>query len=139
MSRTPRTVSVLARIGALPLALALAGCLGERTTTGTATPDPRLAGPVRTPPPFDLIGRWSFSAVAGPTCTMNFTSGGVGEGGIQPGGGCPGNFYQSRKWTYENGVLFIRNHTGETLAQMRAGAGGFSGQATTGQQVSLAR
>ncbi|MEA2933910.1 MAG: hypothetical protein QOD74_556 [Variibacter sp.] len=70
---------------------------------------------------------------------MTFTSSAVGEGGIQPGGGCPGNFYQSRKWTYEDGVLFIRNHTGDTLAQMRSGANGFSGQATTGQQVTLSR
>ena len=33
-------------------------------------------------------------------------------GAIAPEGGCPGNFYTSRKWTIEQGSLVIRDHTG---------------------------
>ncbi|HUC50939.1 MAG TPA: hypothetical protein VMA30_16285, partial [Xanthobacteraceae bacterium] len=68
-----------------------------------------VAAPSTVPPPVDIAGRWQFSAAAGGACTMNF--GGAPGGGapspapqgtIAPGGGCPGNFFMSRKWTFEN-------------------------------------
>ena len=58
---------------------------------------------------------------------------GAGEGTIAPEGGCPGNFYTSRKWTFEQGALVIRDHNGQPLAQLAlAGPGRFEGKATNG-------
>jgi hypothetical protein len=72
---------------------------------------------------------------------MNFgASPGAGEGTIAPEGGCPGNFFTSRKWTFEQGGLIIRDHTGQSLALLAlAGSNRFEGQASNGQAVSLAR
>jgi hypothetical protein len=65
---------------------------------------------------------------------------GVAEGAIRPEGGCPGKFFTSRKWTFENGALTIRSHTGEALAQVREIVSGrFEGQTSNGQPVSLVR
>ena len=63
-----------------------------------------------------------------------------GEGTIAPEGGCPGNFYTSRKWTFEQGSLVIRDHNGQPLGQLaQAAPGRFDGKATNGQQVLLSR
>ena len=72
---------------------------------------------------------------------MNFGSApGAAEGTIAPEGGCPGNFFTSRKWVFEDAGLLIRDHTGQPLAQLAfAPPGRFDGQATTGQAVSLGR
>jgi hypothetical protein len=65
---------------------------------------------------------------------------GAGEGTIRPEGGCPGNFFTSRKWTYEDDALILRNHNSEALGQLRpSGPAGFTGDAANGQQVSLSR
>lgn len=124
------------------LALTLSACNGDRMagfggTTG-ATPPP-VQGP--SPPPFDLNGRWVLSSTAGGSCGMTFVgSPGVGEGTIRPEGGCPGNFFTSRKWTFEDGALIVRNHNSEPLGQLRpAGPARFAGDATNGQQVALSR
>jgi hypothetical protein len=72
---------------------------------------------------------------------MNFGAGaGAAEGTIAPEGGCPGNFFTSRKWAYEENGLVIRDHTGQPLARLALGSTGrFDGQATGGQAVSLGR
>jgi hypothetical protein len=109
----------------------LTGCLGNR---GSGTPTPAAA------PPPDLAGRWTFTAEGSAGCAMNFTAAQGAEGGIRPEGGCPGIFYTSRKWSFEDGGLVIRDHTGAPLARLRtASPGRFEGQATTGQQVTLTR
>ena len=65
---------------------------------------------------------------------------GAAEGSIAPEGGCPGNFFTSRKWIFQEGGLTIQDHTGQTLAQLvLAGSSRFEGQASNGQAVSLAR
>jgi hypothetical protein len=70
---------------------------------------------------------------------MNFGAG-EAEGTIAPEGGCPGNFYTSRKWTFEQGSLVIRDHNGQPLGQLALAAPGrFDGKATTGQPVVLTR
>jgi hypothetical protein len=79
---------------------------------------------------------------SGPTqCGMNF--GGTAEapeGTIAPEGGCPGNFYTSRKWIFEQGSLMVRDHTGAQLGQLAlAGPGRFEGKATNGAPLTLAR
>ena len=40
------------------------------------------------------------------------------QGTIAPEGGCPGSFFTSRKWTFEHGALIIRDHKGESLAEL---------------------
>ena len=61
------------------------------------------------------------------------------EGTIAPEGGCPGKFYMSRKWTYEGGSLVMRDHNGQTLAQLSNDGASFEGKATGGEPVTLMR
>ena len=64
----------------------------------------------------------------------------AGEGTIAPEGGCPANFFTSRKWTFEQGALVIRDHNGQPLGQLAQSAPGrFDGKAASGQQVLLSR
>jgi hypothetical protein len=59
------------------------------------------------------------------------------QGTIEPGAGCPGNFFTSRKWTFEHGALVIRNHKDEPLAQLAFSAGRFEGHETGGSGGAL--
>ena len=62
------------------------------------------------------------------------------EGSIAPAGGCPFNFYTSRKWTYTEAGLTIRDHTAQTLAQLApAGPNRFEGKTGSGQDIALSR
>jgi hypothetical protein len=73
-------------------------------------------------------------------CLMTFTAApAAAEGTIAPAGGCPANFFTSRKWTFERGRLIIRDHKGEPLAELSFEAGHFQGNATGGGSVGLAR
>jgi hypothetical protein len=64
----------------------------------------------------------------------------VTEGTIAPAGGCPFNFFTSRKWSYTVAGLTIRDHTGQTLAQLApVGADRFDGKTGAGQDVALSR
>ena len=51
-----------------------------------------------------------------------------GQGTIAPEGGCPGNFFTSRQWTFESGSLIIRDFQSRPLAQLSYSGGGFQGQ-----------
>jgi Protease inhibitor Inh len=106
----------------------------------TASPLVQPTGRIR-PPPVNMAGRWTLSSPGAGTCAMNFGGApGAGEGTIAPEGGCPGNFFTSRKWVFEDAGLLIRDHTGQPLAQLAfAPPSRFDGQATTGRPVSLAR
>ena len=110
----------------------LAGC-----TTGARAP----VAPARSEPPPDMAGRWMLSAASGGACAVSLTGApGASEGAVRPEGGCPGNFFTSRKWSFEGGALILRNHNNEPLGQLTMAAPGrFEGQATGGQPVSLAR
>ena len=57
---------------------------------------------------------------------------GAAEGSIAPAGGCPGNFFTSRKWTYEHDMLIIRDHKGELLVELAFANGRFEGKTTNG-------
>lgn len=118
------------------VALALAGCAGEQAITARRQPVRATA-----PPPEPMAGRWQLAAAGASQCNMTF--GGTpdtGEGTIAPEGGCPGNFYTSRKWTFEQGSLVIRDHNSAPLGQLAlASPGRFDGKATNGQQVTLTR
>lgn len=135
---------------ALAAAIMLASlphCGGDRLSSpNSAAPGERATGSARqaqqpTPPPVPMAGRWILASPNDGMCGMNFGSTpGAGEGTIAPEGGCPGKFFTSRKWTFEQGSLVIRDHTGQPLAQLAmAEPGRFEGQATSGISVSLAR
>jgi hypothetical protein len=125
----------------------LAGCGNERFAAldnappggsqGSASP----AAGARVAPPFNLAGRWTLSSPGAGSCTI--TLGGAqdaSEGSIAPGGGCPFNFFTSRKWTFEDTGMVIRDHNAQALAQLsQAGANRLEGKATSGQVIVLSR
>jgi hypothetical protein len=87
-----------------------------------------------------MAGRWKFTAGSGGACNMTFGGApGASEGTIAPAGGCPGNFFTSRKWTFDHDALTIRNHKGEPLAELAFAGGHFEGHETNGATVSLSR
>jgi Protease inhibitor Inh len=124
------TVIAMAALGLL------SGCASEQATTGAPVSATRYGAP-----PEPMGGRWQLSAPGQSQCVMNFNAGTAeGEGTIAPEGGCPGNFFTSRKWTFEQGALVIRDHTGAPLGQLAlASPGRFDGKATNGQPVLLSR
>ena len=115
----------------------LAGCSSNVAPIGGGGP----TAPARSDPPPDMAGSWMLSAASGGACGVSLTGApGASEGAMRPEGGCPGNFFTSRKWTFEGGALVIRNHNNEPLGKLTMAAPGrFEGQATGGQPVSLAR
>lgn len=117
---------------AIVLAAALSACSVE---PAQQTPAPGAAAPL-SPPPVALTGAWQFAAATGGSCVMNFGSApgsgpraaAPGQGTIAPEGGCPGNFFTSRRWTFEAGSLIIRDFQDRPLAQLSYAGGGFQGQ-----------
>jgi hypothetical protein len=138
LMRKASTQSAMLAISA-GMAMGLAACSGTGLT-GSA-PAPEAAPTAASAAPSDIAGRWALTA-GGATCAMNLTPAtGPAEGGVRPEGGCAGNFYTTRKWTFESGSLILRDHNGKPLAQMKLLAQGrFEGQSTAGgQAVSLVR
>jgi hypothetical protein len=149
--RAARLIGVLSMLGML-IGCAERISLGTGGTTGNSEPLPAApTGPVSgaplstagapRPPPVNMAGRWTLTSPGSPGCAMNFGGApGAAEGSIAPEGGCPGNFFTSRKWLFEENGLVIRDHTGQPLARLALGAAGrFEGQSTGGQPVALAR
>ena len=133
----------MVRASALLLAAAaLAGCNGERSGLNIGTPV-REGAPARpSPPPVNMAGRWMLSSPGRGQCNMTFgaSAPNTTEGTIAPEGGCPGQFYTSRKWTFDSAGLVIRDHNGQPLGQLATGEGGrFDGQASGGDAVTLMR
>jgi hypothetical protein len=124
------------RASALALAgLALAGCGGGLSLSGVSN------APQAAPPPaVSMAGRWLLSSPGRGQCHMTFGGDATGvEGTIRPEGGCPGKFFTSRKWTFEQGNLVMRDHTGQPLAQLSDNGGNFDGKAASGELVTLSR
>jgi hypothetical protein len=98
-------------------------------------------GSVAAAPPVSLAGRWTLSSTGTGSCAMTFgANANATEGTIAPAGGCPFNFYTSRKWTYAETGLTIRDHTAQTLAQLApAGPNRFEGKTSSGQDIVLSR
>src|SRR5271166_2818003 len=128
------------------LLLSLAAVSACTSTSQLASPpseqavaSPPPAPPPPQPPPIDVAGRWRLAAASG-ACLMTLAATpGAAEGTIAPAGGCPGNFFTSRKWTFEHDKLIIRDHKSEALAELSFSAGRFQGQATGGESVTLGR
>jgi hypothetical protein len=127
--------------------LALGACtntarFGGQPETAAAPPPPPPSAPEpapTAPPPVDLAGKWRLSA-AGGACTMTFTDeAGATDGKIAPAGGCPANFFMSRKWTYEQGALIVRDFKGQALTDLTFNSDHFEGKDADGGQIMLAR
>ncbi len=107
----------------------------QPTSPPAAAPEPAPAQP----PPVDLAGKWKLSG-AGGACLMTLTDEpGSTDGKIAPAGGCPGNFFMSRKWSYQHAALTIRDFKGQALAELSFADGHFEGQASGGGSMTLAR
>jgi hypothetical protein len=128
--------AVFATLLIVPL---LAGCWStDRPAVETAAVN---TGAAATAPPVDLAGRWTLSAVGSGSCAMTLgAQTGATEGSIAPAGGCPFNFFTGRKWSYTTAGLNIRDHNGQTLAQLSpAGPDRFEGKTNAGQEIALSR
>jgi hypothetical protein len=122
--------------------LAVAGCSGvgrdwPGSSAAPMAPAPAMPGA----PPVNLAGRWLLSSPSRGQCHMTFGSAAptAVEGTIAPEGGCPGKFYMSRKWTYDQTGLTMRDHKGQPLAQLSSEDGSYQGKATSGEPVTLLR
>ena len=109
------------------------------TTTATASIAP-VAAP-RGGPPIEMSGRWVLAATGSSSCGMVFNStAGALEGTVAPEGRCPGKLLNTRKWTFEQNSLVLRNHNGDPLAQLVSSEPGrLEGRSMTGDSISLTR
>jgi hypothetical protein len=138
MTRRFATLSVIA------CAALLAACGGnERPTVDNGAPGgmPASAGSAPAAPPVSLAGKWTLSSPGTGSCAMTFgATPDATEGTIAPAGGCPFNFFTSRKWNYTAAGLVIRDHNAQVLAQLTpAGPSRFEGKTGSGQDVALSR
>jgi len=125
-------VVVRAAIGVFAL-LTLTGCAGEQFSLGSSAPAPA-------PVDDSMTGRWILSSPNSPSCGLEF-GGAVGAraGSVAPDGGCPGNFYMSRRWAIESGVLTITGQESQPLAQLKVVGTRFEGQSSAGTPITLSR
>jgi hypothetical protein len=115
--------------GGILIASLLAGCAGG--PLGDAAPAAAAT---------DMSGRWILAAPNAPTCGLNFGGApGAQNGRVVPEGGCPGNFFTSRRWTLEQGALMIDDDENQPLARLSFAGGRYEGQATAGMLVTLTR
>ncbi|MCX7311561.1 MAG: AprI/Inh family metalloprotease inhibitor [Hyphomicrobiales bacterium] len=128
--------------------LGLAGCGGMSSFdfSGSSSQPVKMepaigAAGVPSPPPVSVAGRWLLSSPGRGQCHMTFGSASPSatEGTIAPEGGCPGKFFTSRKWTYDQSGLTVRDHNGQPLAQLANDGPAFQGKSTGGEPVSLLR
>ncbi|MBV1697127.1 MAG: AprI/Inh family metalloprotease inhibitor [Hyphomicrobiales bacterium] len=132
MQRRSRQAAIAAAI--LVVFATVGGCASNPPPEAEAAAAPPAPPPPPPPPPVDLAGRWRFTAVGAGACFMKFgAEPGAIQGTIAPEGGCPGKYFTSRKWTYEHGLLIIRNHKDEPLAQLS-----FAGDRFQGHEGNLA-
>ncbi len=132
-----------AKAGIAMLVLAVLSACSSQLAATRPAPQPSArppSPPPPTPPPVDLAGRWKLTAASGGVCFMNFGAAtGAAQGTIAPEGGCPDNFFTSRKWTFEHGSLVMRSYKGEPLARLTFVGGHFEGRETNGTALTLAR
>jgi hypothetical protein len=133
------------RIATLPILVStalLAACGGnDRLTVDNGASSGSPASSSAAAPPSDLAGRWTLSSPGTGSCAMTLGAvPGATDGTIAPAGCCPFSFFTSRKWTYSEAGLTIRDHNAQTLAQLTpAGPNRFEGKTAAGQEVALSR
>jgi hypothetical protein len=110
--------------------LTLTGCAGERVALESAPTQKDLTIP----------GRWILSAPNAPTCGVEFGGSPAGRAGsIAPDGGCPGNFYMSRRWSMDDGAITITDAENQPLAHFKLVGDRFEGQSSNGVPLTLSR
>ena len=92
--------------------------------TDSAGPPAAFPAPPGAPPPPPAPGP-ALGPALGPAFPL--------QGTIAPEGGCPGNFFTSRKWTFEHGMLIIRDFKNQPLAQLSYSIDHFEGQDASGK------
>jgi len=113
--------------------LTLAGCAGDQLSLGSSAPAP-------TPVEDSMTGRWILTAPNAPPCGREFGGApGARNGTVSPDGGCPGNFYMSRRWAIENGALTVSADDSQPLAQFKLAGVSFEGRSAAGISVTLSR
>ena len=138
------------RFATLPLLVCtvlLAGCSGSDrfSLDGSSSSSPPAGGTpasssAAVAPPVNLAGRWTLSSTGTSACAMTFGANpNATEGSIAPAGGCPFNFFTSRKWTFEHDNLIIHDHKGQPLATLSFTGGHFEGQDNSGGTITLSR
>lgn len=116
--------------GLILIVLVLAGCSGG--SLGGLGADQ--------PPKVIMAGRWMLAAPNAPPCGVEFRElQGGGSGTLAPDGGCPGQFYLSRRWTIEDDKLVIKTDDNDPLAELRLAGGRFEGHSNTGLPITLSR
>jgi hypothetical protein len=113
--------------------LTLTGCAGEQFSLGSSTPAPA---------PLDatMTGRWILTAPNAPACGLEFGGASSARAGtVTPDGGCPGNFYMSRRWALEGGALTIASDQNRPLAQLKSAGTHFEGLSSAGTPLTLSR
>jgi hypothetical protein len=141
---TPRIPTLVLPLAMIVGSALLAGCAGsDRLAADSGAPNGPAdsAAAAGMAPPVSLAGRWTLSSTGTGSCAMTFGAGqDATEGTIAPAGGCPFNFFTSRKWTYSQAGLAIRDHHAQVLAQLTAaGSNRFEGKTSAGQDVALSR
>jgi hypothetical protein len=148
LQRRPRTGAFARFLGRssrlVPAAISaglLGGCVVDRLGAPTPASAPAAPGVVaQSASPVPMGGRWQLASPGAGQCAMTLGGqAGASEGTIAPEGGCPGDFFTSRKWTFEGGALVIRDHNGQPLGQLKHAAGRFDGRSVAGAEISLAR
>jgi len=116
--------------GGLAMALMLGACATEQSP----------APPTPLPSQSDMTGRWTLAASTGPPCGMEFEgTPGQMQGAVVPDGGCPGNLYLSRRWTFMQDTLTIGDRDNQPLATLKLSGTQFTGQSAAGVALSLSR
>ena len=125
-------IVVRAATGVL-VVLTLTGCAGEQFSLGSSAPAPA-------PIDASMAGRWILSAPNAPSCGLEFGGApGARAGAVAADGGCPGNFYLSRRWAIEGGALMITGDENQPLAQLNLAGTHFEGQSIAGTPLTLSR
>src|SRR5215204_6102637 len=91
----------------LLMALALAACNTDRLGTADSGTGSSVFSSQASAPPTPMTGRWLFSSPGRGQCNMTFgaANASASEGTVAPEGGCPGKFFTSRKWSYDQNGL----------------------------------
>ena len=87
-----------------------------------------------------MVGRWILATPNAPSCGLEFKGAASARAGtVMPDGGCPANFYLSRRWAMEGDALTITDDGSQPLAQLKSAGTHFEGRSAGGTAVTLSR
>jgi hypothetical protein len=80
------------------------------------------------------------SAPNAPPCGLEFRGNpGSQSGSVSPDGGCPGNFYMSRRWSMNDGAIAVTDAENQPLAHFKLVGDRYEGQSVAGVPMTLSR